>query len=104
MTPLDNSSNSALPGKESVTLPTRAARPFATTTVGGPSPSSDTNPAQYHFPGPALIGSALKEIASSGAAVSELGLGSLMNVMNGSPTNSAGVFNAVRALRESGTA
>src|SRR5262249_61799881 len=99
MTPVDNSSNSVLPGKESVTPPARAARPFATTTVGGPSPSSDTNPAQYHFPGPALIGSALKEIASSGAAVSELGLGSLMNVMNGSPTHSPRVFTPFSLFR-----
>src|SRR5215471_17416478 len=99
MTPLDKGSDSDPPGKGSVTLPTRASRPFATTTVGGPSPSSDTNPAQSHFPGPALIGSALKEIASSGGAGSELGLGSLMNVMNGSPTNSAGVFTAFRLCR-----
>src|SRR5215468_3264164 len=98
MTLLDKPSYSA-PGKGSDTLPTRASRPFATTTVGGPSPSSDINPAQVHFPAPALIGSALKEIVSSGGAGSELGLGSLMNFMNGSPTNSAGVFTAFRLCR-----
>src|SRR5215471_20054356 len=99
MMPLDKLSISVLPGKESVRLPTRASRPFATTTVGGLSLSSDINPAQYHFPGPALIGSALKEIDSSGGAGSELGLGSFMNVKNGSPTNSAGVFTAFRLWR-----
>src|SRR5262245_36842834 len=99
MTPLDKGSASATPGKESVTLSTRASRLLATITVGGPSPSSDTNPTQFHFPAPASIGSALKEIASSGGAGSELGLGSLMNGMNGAPTNSAGVVTAFSLCR-----
>src|SRR5262245_49154479 len=100
---LDNDSSSALPGKGSVTLPSRASRPFATTAAGAPSPSSDTNPAQYHFPALVLTGSTLKLIASSGGAGSELGLGSLTNFMNGSPTYSAGVFTALRLCLYAGT-
>src|SRR5512134_132721 len=69
-----------------------------------PPSSSVTTPTQRQGPsGEPWSDWASKVVAKSGDAGSELGEGSLMNLRNGSPTNSAGVRTALRLCRYSGT-